>query len=155
MRIIIKSIGHKMASWIEAAYQDYLKRIPNEFQISLVEIPSEHRTNESIDRKREREGERLLEKIPKEAYIIALDVLGKSLSTPQFAEKLERWQMNHPSVYFLIGGSDGLSPGCLERANERWSLSSLTFPHGLVRVILVEQLYRSISILMHHPYHRY
>ena len=96
----------------------------------------------------------MLDRIRPRSYVVALDVKGKGWNTEQLADKLQQWMSEVPSVSLLVGGPDGLSEGCLARSDETWSLSALTFPHFLVRVILAEQLYRAVSIINNHPYHR-
>lgn len=150
-----------MLEWINAGFEDYAKRFPKDLPIELTEIAAEKRGNQSVTVMKEREGKRILSAIADQSphqsskpHIIALDVLGKSYSTEDLSQKLDQWQNEHSTIHFLIGGADGLSKECLEQSNEHWSLSTLTFPHSLVRVILIEQLYRAMSLLNNHPYHR-
>jgi len=107
-----------------------------------------------IEQYKEEEGRKILQKIPAGDHVIALDVQGRPWSTTRLSEELANWKLVGKNIHFVIGGPDGLSAECLARANQRWSLSDLTFPHPLVRVILLEQLYRAASILANHPYHR-
>lgn len=140
MNITILSLGHKMPDWIRTGYEEYLKRLKNSHNINLIEL------NKPED---------MLKKIDAKHYIIGLDEKGKNLNTQAFAEQLNKIQINiQKNLTFLIGGADGLLPECKSKANELWSLSSLTFPHMLVRIILIEQLYRAFSLLQNHPYHR-
>ncbi len=150
-----------MPHWITEGFEDYAKRFAKDFSVSLIEINAEKRGNQTAAIVKQREGERILEAITNlsphkssKSYTIALDVLGKSYSTETLAQKLSQCQSQYSSLNFVIGGADGLSKTCLETANELWSLSPLTFPHALVRVILIEQLYRAYSFLNNHPYHR-
>ncbi|PHS73746.1 MAG: 23S rRNA (pseudouridine(1915)-N(3))-methyltransferase RlmH [Cycloclasticus sp.] len=155
MKLKILTIGQKMPSWVAIAYQEYAKRMPRECSLELVELASSKRTKQSILSKVvEDEGKRLLASVKQGDYVVALDVKGKGWSTGDLAKKLASWQGAQPTIVFIIGGPDGLSDGCLKRANEQWCLSNLTFPHPLVRVILAEQLYRAWSLMNHHPYHR-
>jgi len=155
MRIRILSITHKSPSWIQEGYQDYRKRFPPGFSVELIEIPAEKRTaSMDIARLRQREGEKLLALIPPHNRVIALEVKGESWSTEKLAQQLALWQEDGRHVDFLVGGPDGLSDTCLRRAEKKWSLSPLTFPHLFVRLIMVEQLYRAWSLLAGHPYHR-
>jgi len=124
MRVRIIAVGTKMPSWVTEVSQDYLKRFPREWQID-----------------------------PRER-VIALDVKGKSWSTEKLSEQMVDWQMQGSNIALLVGGPDGLSSQCLQRAEQRWSLSALTLPHPLVRVLLAEQLYRGWTILKNHPYHK-
>lgn len=155
MLIRILAIGAKMPAWVEAGFQDYAKRFTSSYQLELWEIPAEKRTkNSDIARLIEREGEKLLAAVKPNHRVIALDVKGHAWSTEQLAQQLKQWQTHGRPVDLLIGGPDGLSTACLKKAELRWSLSPLTLPHPLVRIILAEQIYRAVSILQNHPYHR-
>jgi 23S rRNA (pseudouridine1915-N3)-methyltransferase len=116
--------------------------------------PGKRGKTADIARVTENEGDRMLAALPRDAHVVALDVAGKEWSTPELAGSLARWLESGRDVALLVGGPDGLSSACLKRANQRWSLSKLTFPHPVVRIILAEQIYRAWSILQHHPYHR-
>ena len=155
MKIRIISISHKSPAWLQAGYEEYAKRLPPHCSIELIEIPAEKRTSSS-DAKRlsDLEGKKMLAAINSQHHIIALDVKGKAWSTEQLAEQLKSWQQLGRNVDLLIGGADGLTEACLQKANEKWSLSALTFPHLLIRVMLAEQIYRAYTILQGHPYHR-
>lgn len=156
MRIQIIAVGKKMPSWVTAGYEEYSKRLPNEFKITLTEISPAKRssTRPDIARIVEEEGIQILKYLPSHTKIIALDVIGERWSTEQLANQLSRWEADTPQLSFIIGGADGLSHTCLNQAHHRWSLSPLTFPHPLVRIILIEQLYRAVSFMRNHPYHR-
>jgi len=155
MHISIVSIANKMPAWIETGYQEYANRLPREYKLELIELNTQKSTKNMDARQQKKvEGERLLAAIPKSSHVVALDENGKQLSTVQFSQSLEQWQSTTRNLVFLIGGADGLSQECLERANQTISLSALTFPHPMVRVILAEQLYRAWSIIQGHPYHR-
>jgi 23S rRNA (pseudouridine1915-N3)-methyltransferase len=155
MKLNIISVGHKMPAWVELAFQEYKKRFPPQFSVTLTEIFSKIRhTSTPIQKIIEDEGEKILASLPKKAVTIALDEHGKQWDTQEFSKKIKAWQHETPTVNFLIGGPDGLSKTCLSTADDRWSLSPLTLPHPLVRIILIEQLYRAVSILHNHPYHR-
>jgi len=145
-----------MPSWVNEGYQEYQKRLSSEIKLQLIEIPAEIRgKNADIARIKQREGEKILAAIPSDAEIvIALEVQGKNWSSEQLAQNLKTWQNQSQSVALLIGGPDGLSDDCRKRANILWSLSALTLPHPLVRIVLAEQIYRAYSILKNHPYHR-
>lgn len=144
-----------MPKWVEEGYAEYAKRLPSECALRLHEIPMAKR-NKAADTKRlvQQEGERMLAAIPKGARVVALDVQGRTWSTPQLAGQLESWMAGGRDVALLVGGPDGLSRQCLDRAEQTWSLSPLTLPHPLVRVVVAEQLYRAWSITQGHPYHR-
>lgn len=155
MRIRILTITHKSPAWIQAGYEEYAKRLPNACQLELVAIPAEKRTsNADLQRIMEKEGEKLLQAIHPDHHVIALDVRGKSLSTEDLVLQMKVWQRDGRHIDLLIGGPEGLSPACLKRAHEKWSLSPLTFPHFIVKIIVAEQIYRAWSILNNHPYHR-
>ena len=155
MRLRILAIGTKMPDWVEAGCNEYLKRLPPELRIEVVELPLGKRgKGADIQRAIMREGEAMLKAIGERDQVIALEVQGKSWSTGDLAVNLQHWQGSGDNVSLLVGGPDGLAPACLARADSRWSLSPLTLPHPLVRVLLAEQLYRAWSINAGHPYHR-
>lgn len=156
MKLIrLLAIGTKMPEWVEEGYQEYAKRFLSSCQLELVEIPAEKRTkNSDIKRIMQREGEKLLAAIKPNHYVVVLDVKGKSFSTEKLAEQLQQWQRHGQNIDILIGGPDGLSAEVLQKADWTWSLSPLTLPHPLVRIVVAEQLYRALSILQNHPYHR-
>ena len=144
-----------MPAWVEQGVQDYGVRMPRELKLQWREIPLARRGKDNNAQALcHREGEAILKAIPAGDQVIALDVKGVSWSTEQLAKKLGDWQMSGDNYSLLIGGPDGLSPQCLQRASQRWSLSNLTLPHPLVRVLLAEQLYRAWTITVNHPYHR-
>ena len=155
MRLSIVAVGGKMPAWVEAGVQDYGGRMPRELKLQWREIPLAKRGKDNNAQALcRREGEQILKAIPAGDQVIALDVKGASWSTEQLAQKLTDWQMSGDNFSLLIGGPDGLSPECLQRAGHSWSLSKLTLPHPLVRVLLAEQLYRAWTITVKHPYHR-
>ncbi len=155
MRVRLLAVGNKMPEWVEQGFQTYTRRFPPSYPFELLEISPEKRTPSSnIPRIIENESEKLMKALKPGHVMIALDVKGESWSTEKLAEKLKQFQTEGKNIDLLIGGPDGLSETCLKKANIKWSLSPLTFPHALVRVLVVEQLYRAISILQGHPYHR-
>jgi 23S rRNA (pseudouridine1915-N3)-methyltransferase len=155
MLINIIAIGKNMPTWVNSGFREYAKRLAGDIKINLIEISPEKRTkNSDLEKIKKLEGEKLLATIPKNSLIIALDEHGKQWSTQQLAKTLQDWRENYAQVSLLIGGPEGLAETCLQRAQLKWSLSNLTFPHPLVRIIVAEQLYRAYSILMNHPYHR-
>ncbi len=155
MRLRIIAVGTKMPDWVEAGCNEYLKRLPSELNLEIIELPLGQRgKGADIKRAITREGEAMLKAIGEHDHVIALDVLGKPWSTEQLAQKLQQWQLSGDNFSLLIGGPDGLAPECLQRANSKWSLSALTLPHPLVRILLVEQIYRAGTINSGHPYHR-
>ncbi len=144
-----------MPGWVVHAFELYASRMPRECAVQLIEIPAEKRNkSQAASVCIEREGGRLLAAIPKDCWCVALDVTGRSWSTSDLAGYMQDWLQSGRDVALMIGGADGLSQACLQRADMRWSLSALTFPHPMVRVILAEQLYRAWSIIQNHPYHR-
>lgn len=144
-----------MPAWVSEAYDQYLKRLPNTYHIELIEINPVKRTKTANKNNiLKQESERILAAIPANSTVIALDEKGKAVSSKHFSQKLDYWQLDAINPVFLIGGADGLSPECLQRSDDIWSLSALTFPHAMVRVIMIEQIYRAWSILQGHPYHR-
>lgn len=155
MRLHIAAVGNRMPAWVDAGVAEYAKRFPAHCRLALSEIPAKKRAKGAdIQRILEDECTRLLGAIPERARVIALERTGKSRSTEDIAQALGRWLNEESEVAFLIGGPEGLAPACLGRAHEQWSLSALTLPHPLVRVILAEQLYRAYSLLHNLPYHR-
>ena len=155
MKLHIVAVGTKMPAWVQTAYSEYEKRLSREWKPQLHELDMARRSkNTSTDHLKKREAEHILSLIPSSATVIALDVQGKSWSTEKLAEEMHAWPLNAHDVYWLIGGPDGLAPECLARANQSVSLSAMTLPHPLVRIVLIEQLYRGWSILNHHPYHK-
>ncbi|PIE00843.1 MAG: 23S rRNA (pseudouridine(1915)-N(3))-methyltransferase RlmH [Thiothrix nivea] len=155
MRIHLLAVGSRMPDWVETASREYAGRMPTHCQLLIKEINAGKRgKNADLNRIREAEGEKLLAAIPEGAWVVALDVHGRSWSTETLAEQLDNWLLEQQDVVLLVGGPEGLSSACLQRADIKWSLSALTFPHPLVRVIVAEQLFRAWSILSHHPYHR-
>jgi 23S rRNA (pseudouridine1915-N3)-methyltransferase len=155
MRIQLIAVGQKMPTWVQQGWQDYCQRLPKSFQLQLTEIPLAKRSRQcNLAALIEQEGKAIGQAIPTSAYVIALDQSGKSLTSPQLAAKLQEIQMTHSHLALLVGGPDGLAADCLARANFTWSLSALTLAHPIVRVVIAETLYRTWSILQHHPYHR-
>lgn len=144
-----------MPSWVTTGYQEYAKRLPSDMQLQLQELPLGFRGKSADPAKAmQKEGESMLAAIGNGDRVVALDVLGKPWSTEQLAEQCSDWRMDGRNVSLLVGGPNGLAPECLARADQKWSLSPLTLPHPLVRVLLAEQLYRAWTILNHHPYHK-
>jgi 23S rRNA (pseudouridine1915-N3)-methyltransferase len=146
MKFKIIAVGKKMPAWVTETYQEYTKRFFNNYHVELIEITAK------IDM--EKESELILSKIEPTDYVIALDEHGKMLTSKALSDSLQTWHDENLTVAILIGGADGLAKSCKQRANMMLSLSSLTLPHPLVRVVLVEQLYRAMTIINNHPYHR-
>ena len=155
MKIRLLAAGTRLPGWVDAACADYARRFGSDLRFELVEIPlAERGARADLARATAREGEKMLGLIRAGDFVVALEVGGKPMSTGQLALWLEARRREGQDLVFLIGGPDGLAPGCLERADLRLSLSALTFPHGLARVMLIEQLYRACSVNKGHPYHR-
>ncbi len=155
MRVSLLCIGGKMPDWVEAGVAEYRKRLPPEIQFEIRELPLAKRgKNTDIRRAIAQEGEAMMAAIPRGDRIIALDVRGRSVSTESLAKSLSQWRMEGDNVSILVGGPDGLAAPCLSAAAEKWSMSAMTLPHPLVRVMFAEQLYRAWTILANHPYHR-
>ena len=144
-----------MPAWVDAGFEEYAKRMPREAAIALSQVKAEPRAEEtSTERIMEAEAKRIAAAVPKGAIKVVLDERGKMMTTRELATRIEGWQMEGRDVAFVIGGADGLAPAIKRDADVMWSLSALTLPHGLVRVVLAEQLYRAFSLLRNHPYHR-
>ena len=155
MHIHIIAVGQKMPAWVSTGYDEFIKRLPKEFTPLLKEIPPGRRSkNSDLKRAIAEESERILQAIPKDCLVVALDERGKSWSTRQLADQMSDWTGSGRDVALIVGGADGLSAEVKQRANMTWSLSALTLPHALVRVVLAEQLYRAWSLMTNHPYHR-
>jgi 23S rRNA (pseudouridine1915-N3)-methyltransferase len=155
MRVYLIAVGTRMPKWIEAGFAEYASRLPRECNLHLIEITAGKRGKRiPVERIVREEGERMLAAIPRGARAIALDSTGLQWNTPQFAEHLNSWLGDGRDVALLVGGPEGLASVCLDCAEASWSLSPLTFPHPLVRIVVAEQLYRAWSILHNHPYHR-
>jgi 23S rRNA (pseudouridine1915-N3)-methyltransferase len=155
MKCRLIAAGTRMPDWVNVGFRDYQKRLRSPLVLDLVEIPIATRSaGENPQRAITREGENMLAALGRDDFVVALEVKAKSMTTEQVSSWLaERLREARPLV-LLIGGPDGLSDACRTRANDAWSLSPLTLPHGLVRVILAEQIYRAMSMLAGHPYHR-
>lgn len=155
MRLHLIAVGNRMPGWVEAGYAEYAKRLPADCALVLHEIPPGQRTKGAdLERARREEGEKMLAALPKAAHVVALEVNGCAWGTEQLAQRLEQWRQQGRDVALLVGGPEGLADSCRQQADEQWSLSPLTLPHPLVRIVLAEQLYRAWSILQGHPYHR-
>lgn len=154
MRLTILAVGDKMPGWAETATVEYLKRMPREARVELVAVKPEKRAGQGADALRQSEAVRLLDKQPAGSRLVALDEHGRQVTTRELADLLARWMASGQDTCLVIGGADGLAPSILERAETTLALSRLTLPHAMARVLLAEQLYRAVSLLNHHPYHR-
>lgn len=155
MRLRILAVGTRMPAWVSEGFNEYAKRMPPELRIELVELPLGQRAkNQPVEKAMAKEGELMLKAIGAGDGVVALNVLGKPWSTEKLAQQLRGWQESGRNYNLLIGGPDGLAPDCLGRADQTWSLSPLTLPHPLVRILLMEQLYRAWTLNAGHPYHK-
>lgn len=155
MQIQLLAVGTRMPGWVTEGYRDYAKRLPRECELVLREVaPGKRGKNADLQRIREEEGERQLAALGRDDRVIALEMGGQAWTTEVLAGRLRDWLRDGQRVSLLVGGPEGLSEACRSRASQQWSLSPLTLPHPLVRVIVAEQLYRAWSLLNHHPYHR-
>lgn len=154
MRLLIVAVGQRVPDWAQTAWDDYAKRFPSELRVELKPVKTEPRGSRTVEQLMAAERKRIEEAIPKGTRIVALDERGTTLSTMALAAKLKDWQLGGDDVALVIGGPDGLEPAFRQAAHERIRLSDLTLPHAMVRVLLVEQLYRAWSINANHPYHR-
>ena len=155
MKICLLCVGNKMPDWVLAGADEYKRRLKADVKLSMIVIPVAKRAKGvTIDVCLAREGSTMMAYLSKEDYVISLEVNGKSLDTLALANRINHLKDDGRSIKFLIGGPDGLAAECQSRAKESWSLSNLTLPHGLVRILFLEQLYRGFSVLKGHPYHR-
>ena len=155
MRVTVHSVAGKMPRWVDTAVGEYAKRLPRELRLQWRDVPlAVRRGNAAGADLSAREGEALLKGVGADDHCVALDGDGEAWSTADLATQLKRWMMQGQALSLFVGGPDGLSDECLKSARQRWSLGPLTLPHPLVRVVLVEQLYRAWTINIGHPYHR-
>ena len=155
MRIRLISVGSKMPGWVEEGYKEYSRRLGADVKLELVEIPLGKRSKGSdINRLQEKEAGQMLAAVGSGDLVVTMEIMGKAWSTEKLADNMEVWLHSGRNVSLLVGGPEGLYSSCLEKADLRWSLSPLTLPHPLVRVVVAEQVYRAWSILHNHPYHK-
>lgn len=155
MKLRLLAVGQKMPAWVEQGFAEYAKRLPADCAIELVEIAPGHRSkNTSKEKAMQQEADALRKAIRPQDHVVALDVKGAPWPTEKLSQQLADWRMQGGDVALLVGGPDGMTDDVLALARQRWSLSPLTLPHPLVRVLLAEQLYRAWSILQGHPYHK-
>jgi len=154
MKLTIIAVGQKVPDWAQTAYDDYAKRFPPELKLELKAVKTEPRSSRTLDTLLAAERARIESAIARGAHVVALDEHGTAVTTMALAEKLKGWQLSGDDVAIVIGGPDGLDAGFKQSAHERLRLSDLTLPHAMVRVLLIEQLYRAWSISINHPYHR-
>ena len=154
MRLLIVAVGQRIPDWAQTAWDDYAKRFPFELKVELKAVKTEPRASKTLESLYAAERVRIEAAIPKGSRIVALDERGTTLTTMALASKLQNWQLEGDDVALVIGGPDGLDPAFKSAAHERIRLSDLTLPHAMVRVLLIEQLYRAWSVNSNHPYHR-
>ena len=155
MQLHLIAVGERMPGWVAQGFAEYARRLPPHLPLRLAEVPLARRgRRDESERCRHEEGERLLAAVPARARMVALDAGGRQWSTEELAARLDGWLQDGTDLALLVGGPDGLAPECRQRAEHCWSLSRLTLPHMLVRVVVAEQLYRAWTVLQNHPYHR-
>ena len=154
MKLCVVAVGQRVPDWAQTAWDDYAKRFPPELKLELRAVKTEPRASKTLEAIYAAERERIEAQIPRGARVVVLDERGSHLTTQALAAKLKEWQLAGDDVALVIGGPDGLQPAFRQQAHERIRLSDLTLPHAMVRVLLVEQLYRAWSINAGHPYHR-
>lgn len=154
MRLFIVAVGQHVPDWAQTAYDDYAKRFPPELKVELKAVKTEPRSSKTLATLYAAERKRIEAAIPKGCRIVVLDERGTALRTQDLAQRLKHWQLEGDDLALVIGGPDGLEPEFKQAAHERIRLSDLTLPHAMVRVLLIEQLYRAWSVNAGHPYHR-
>ena len=155
MRIRLISVGSRMPGWVEEGYHEYSRRLGHDLRLELVEVPLGRRSKGAdVGRLREKEAGQMLSAIGSGDRVVTMEIKGKPWSTEQLADHMGSWFHSGQNISLLVGGPEGLHSSCMARADVRWSLSPLTLPHPLVRVVVAEQLYRAWSILHNHPYHK-
>ena len=155
MKFLIFAVGNKMPKWVEAGFDEYARRMPHEATIELMEIKPEKRgEGKKIEQLLVAEAARILAALPSKCRIVAMDERGKQWTTAKLADSITGWMRNGGDTAFLVGGADGLDANIKNSADEVLALSAMTLPHGLARILLAEQLYRAVSLINRHPYHR-
>ena len=155
LKITIVAVGNRMPDWVQSGWDEYAKRMPPDWPVTLKEVKPEPRTiGKTPEQMMAAEARRIESAIPDQSIRIALDEKGKDLDTKKFADTLNQWHQSSTSLCLIIGGPDGLHAGLKQQCQGLFRLSSMTMPHPLVRVVLIEQIYRAWSLINHHPYHR-
>jgi 23S rRNA (pseudouridine1915-N3)-methyltransferase len=154
MKLAVVAVGHRQPDWVNAGCAEYLKRMPRELPLSVTEIKPEPRGSKTREQLLAAEKSRIQEVLPNACRLVVLDEKGDDLTTLKLARRLESWMQDGRDVALLIGGADGLDESFKVQADDKLRLSSLTLPHGMARLVLCEQLYRAVSVLKNHPYHR-
>ena len=155
MRIRLIAVGNKMPGWVNDGYEEYAGRMPHECRLELVELKLPERTkNSDISKLMALEAELIVGQLKPAERLLALDVKGRNWSTEQLSTEMQRWRQDGRDIALIVGGPDGIDPALLAKAELKWSLSALTLPHPLVRIVVAEALYRAHTLLSNHPYHR-
>lgn len=155
MKLLVVAVGNRMMGWVDEGFSEYARRMPREWPLELVPVKPEARTTgKSVPAMMAAEAERIRDALPSRCRKVVLDERGTAPTTHDLAKRLAEWSQTGDDVAFIIGGADGLDAGLKAEAHEMLRLSSLTLPHGLVRVMLAEALYRAASVIKNHPYHR-
>lgn len=154
MKLAILAVGHRQPAWVNDGCAEYLKRMPRELPASVSEIKPEQRGSKTREQLLAAEKSRIRDALPGSCRLVVLDEKGDDLTTLKLARRLEVWMQDGRDVVLLIGGADGLDEELKQQADDKLRLSSLTLPHGMARLVLCEQLYRAVSVLKNHPYHR-
>ena len=155
MKSSLVAVGKRMPDWVNEGFKEYNKRLPKDLRLRLIEVTPVNRSKTGSERSIiKEEDKRIRSVIPSESLVIVLDAKGKHFTSMNLARKLKKWQESGRDITFVVGGADGLHDKLKEEADFIWSLSGLTLPHALVRVVLAEQIYRAWSITQNHPYHR-
>ncbi len=154
MKLSVLAVGHRQPSWVDDGCAEYLKRMPRELAASVTEIKPEQRGSKTREQLLAAEKGRIRDALPASCRVVVLDEKGDDLTTLELSRRLEGWMQDGRDVALLIGGADGLDEEFKRQADDRLRLSSLTLPHGMARLVLCEQLYRAVSVLKNHPYHR-
>jgi len=154
MKLLIVAVGQRVPDWAQTAYDDYAKRFPPELRVEIKTVKTEARGSKTLETLLLAERDRIQAVLPRGCRVVALDERGSPLTTVALAQQLRQWQLDADDVTLVIGGPDGLDPAFRAAAHQRVRLSDLTLPHAMVRVLLIEQLYRAWSINANHPYHR-
>ena len=155
MKLKLICVGKRLPGWVNQGVDDYLKRLPAEYQVQLIEIAAVKRNkNTDLNKAMNKEADALLAAVPKQNHVVVLERTGEQINTQQLANKLQHWQHDGIGISLLIGGPEGLTPDVCQQAHWQWSLSALTLPHPLARIMVAEQIYRAWSIINRHPYHR-
>ena len=153
MKLVVVAVGHRMPAWVDAGFAQYAGRMPREARVELVVVKA-HARGGPLQPALETEGKRILAALPARSIRVVLDERGALLGTKDIVRRIAQWRQAGRDVAFIVGGADGVAESVKRTADFAWALSPLTLPHGLARVVLAEQLYRAVSILHNHPYHR-